>query len=581
MEIKMKKITAMILTLAMILGAALTLASCGKPEDKGAEISIYLGEEIYDFDPSEYIVDSNAEALMSLLYDPLFTTDENGKISCSGAKKYEHDEEKREIVIELRESYWSDGKRVVADDYIYAWTRIILEPGNANPAAALFYDIENALAAKNGEASVYDIGAKKTDVYEITITYREGADVDRLLTNLSSVAAAPLREDIVTASPTNWSKRPANAVFNGPFKLALINYEEGILTVARNEGYHQKMTSDKYDKYVKPSIFYSSFNADGNEVKVSYSDIESKTVFYMTEASLADRKANKANATVSDDLSVYSYVFNTENPLFAIKEVRQALSAAIDREAIIEAITFGKAADGFIPAAIEGFRSESLISASKATNYANELLAGVDFTGISKEFTVAVNDDPESLAIAELVKAAWEGLNAGFTVKIEKLGVVSNTLPDGTEILDSALQVLATEIANDVADFDVIAIDWQLYSNDPFVALAAFSGAYSGNGMNFVTGDNRTNISGWSNVQYDYYINEAYKATSDDARSAALRMAEKILVESAPIVPVVFNQNFSFASADISGIKVDVFGNFVYNKMALKNYQDYLDKDDD
>ena len=576
----MKKITAMILTFAMILGVSLTLVGCGTPKDKGAEISIYLGEEIYDFDPSEYIVDSNAEALMSLLFDPLFSTDENGKITCSAAKKYEHDEEKREIVIELKESYWSDGKRVVADDYIYAWTKLILEPANANPAAALFYDIENVIAAKNGNVSIYDIGAKKSDVYEITINYREGADVNRILTNLSSIATAPLREDIITASPTNWSKRATNAVFNGPFKLAVLDYEEGILTLARNEGYHQKMTSNKYTKFVNPNVFYSSFNAEGNDIKVSYSDIEEKTVFYMTDASLADRKANKANATVSDDLSVYSYVFNTSKPLFAIKEVRQALSMAIDRNAIIEAITFGKAANGFIPAAIEGFRSDDLISASAAKAEANRLLSTVDFTGISKEFTVAVNDDSESLAVAELVKAAWEGLDAGFTVNVEKLGTIMTYLPsDGSDNLDSALQVLVTEVANDVADFDVLAIDWQLYSPDPFVGLSAFASSYSGNGVDFVTGAYRTNISGWSDANYDYYINAAYKAEDEYERTEALRAAEKILVESAPIVPVVFNQNFSFASADISGVTTDIFGNFVYNKMALKNYQEYLDKE--
>ena len=574
----MKKITAIILTLALVLGASLTLVSCGAPKDKGAEISVYLGEEFYDFDPSEYTVDSNAEALMSLLYDPLFTTDANGKVRPSAAKKYEHNKEERELVIELRESYWSDGKRVTADDFIYAWTKILLEPSNANPAAALFYDIENALAVKNGTASIYDLGARKTGVYQITITYREGADVTRLLTNLSSVATAPLREDIVTASPSSWSKRPANAVFNGAFKLAMIDYDDGILTVARNEGYHQKMTSTKYTKYVNPSILYSTFNAEGAETKISYKDLESKTVFYMTEASLADRKANAANATVSDDLSVYSYVFNTDKPLFAIKEVRQALSMVIDRASIIEAITFGKAADGFIPAAIEGFRSEALISASAAKSEANALLAGVDLSGISKEFSVAINDDPESVAIAEIVKAAWESLDAGFTVNIVKLGTIETQVSQTETLTDSALQVLVTEIANDVADFDVVGLDWQLYSPDPFVALSAFASAFSGNGVNFQTGATRTNISGWADTQYDYYINEAYKATDDDARTSALRKAEAILVDAAPIVPVVFHQNFSFSSADISGVKTDVFGNFVYNKMALKNYRDYLEE---
>ena len=571
----MKKILVMILTVAMLLGASAALVSCGAPEDKGAQISVYLGEEIYDFDPTEYYADSNADALMSLVFEPLFSVSADGKLECAAAKRYEINTEKREILVELKESYWSDGKRVVADDFIYAWSKLVLEPNNANPAAALFYDIENALAVKNGEASIYDLGVTKTDVYEITIKYREGADTDRLLKNLAATATAPLREDIVSSAPTYWSKSSSTAVFNGPFKVSYLNYEQGVITVSRNEGYHQKITSTDYTKYVTPELLNATFNVNGSDVAISYSDLESKTVFYMADATLADRKANKDSATVSDDLSVYSYVFNTANPLFAIKEVRQALSLAIDRNAIVEAITFGKAASGFVPDMVSGFRSEVLIAGEAKNNVANGLLADVDFTGIDKSFTITVNDDPESVAVAELVKASWEALSAGFTVTIEKLGTIESTVSEST-FEDSALQVLLNEAAVGEADFDVIALDWQLYSVDPFVALSAFSTPYSGMGKDFRTGESRTNLSGWKNAQYDYLMNTAYKTTDAATRLNALREAEKILVDEAPIVPIIFNQNFSFASSDISGVATDAFGNFVYDRMSLANYKEYL-----
>ena len=571
----MKKILVMILTVAMLLGASAALVSCGAPEDKGAQISVYLGEEIYDFDPTEYYADSNADALMSLVFEPLFSVSADGKLECAAAKRYEINTEKREILVELKESYWSDGKRVVADDFIYAWSKLVLEPNNANPAAALFYDIENALAVKNGEASIYDLGVTKTDVYEITIKYREGADTDRLLKNLAATATAPLREDIVSSAPTYWSKSSSTAVFNGPFKVSYLNYEQGVITVSRNEGYHQKITSTDYTKYVTPELLNATFNVNGSDVAISYSDLESKTVFYMADATLADRKANKDSATTSDDLSVYSYVFNTANPLFAIKEVRQALSLAIDRNAIVEAITFGKAASGFVPDMVSGFRSEVLIAGEAKNNVANGLLADVDFTGIDKSFTITVNDDPESVAVAELVKASWEALSAGFTVTIEKLGTIESTVSEST-FEDSALQVLLNEAAVGEADFDVIALDWQLYSVDPFVALSAFSTPYSGMGKDFRTGESRTNLSGWKNAQYDYLMNTAYKTTDAATRLNALREAEKILVDEAPIVPIIFNQNFSFASSDISGVATDAFGNFVYDRMSLANYKEYL-----
>ena len=157
-------------------------------------------------------------------------------------------------------------------------------------------------------------------------------------------------------------------------------------------------------------------------MQVSYADIESKTVFYLADAPLSVRAENEKKATVYDDTSVLSYVFNTENPLFAIKEVRQALSLVIDREAIADLVTFGKAANGFLPD-ICGGSSADLISTTAAKEAAEALLAGVDFTGISKSFTISVDNNEESVAIAEAVAAAWKSLGFKVTVKAVALAL--------------------------------------------------------------------------------------------------------------------------------------------------------------
>ena len=68
----MKKLLSLVLVLALMLGAVAVLSSCGKPKDDGAEISVYLGDGVYDLDPSDYYVSDNAAQLMSLLYEPLF-----------------------------------------------------------------------------------------------------------------------------------------------------------------------------------------------------------------------------------------------------------------------------------------------------------------------------------------------------------------------------------------------------------------------------------------------------------------------------------------------------------------------------
>ena len=578
----MKKIISLTLVLLMLFGTMATLSSCASKDD-GAHIEIYLGEMIYDFDPSEYYVNSNQEQFMSLLYDPLFYVDEKGKIKKSAAKDYEIDEENRTITIELRETYWSDNKRVCAADYIYAWRRI-LDSNTANPAATLFYDIENAVAVKTGVDgySVYDVGISAPKTYTIEIKYVENADVDRLLKNLSTVSAAPLRQDVVTRAPAYWSKMVNIMVFNGPFAITHINTKTGSITLGRNVGYHQALDEKNYTDEVVPGTIVANFTLYGEEVAVTYDDIKNKVKFYMGDASLADRIANKANATTVADASTYTYVFNTTNRLFGHPDVRKALSLAIDREAIVEAITFGKPANGFIPDAFGG-STEKLISSKANIEAANKLLAGVEFTpDMNKAFTLTVENTERAKTIAALVKEAWESLDAGFTVTVEYVGAVESEVSDGV-IVDSAMQVLVKEAVNGIRNFDCIGLDWQFYSNDAaFNGLAAFTTSLGGYGVDYRTGEERKNVSGWDDRNYyDYYVDLAYKADNDYDRAEALEDAEERLIISMPIIPIVFNETFAFVSSELKNVEFSNLGNVIFTEAKLKNYEVYLPKDEE
>ena len=56
----MKRTLSLLLALVMLFGALASLTSCGVPKNSGAEINVYLGAQIFDFDPSDYYVSANA-----------------------------------------------------------------------------------------------------------------------------------------------------------------------------------------------------------------------------------------------------------------------------------------------------------------------------------------------------------------------------------------------------------------------------------------------------------------------------------------------------------------------------------------
>ena len=580
----MKKILSLILTLTLLLGTVLTLASCGAPKNEGAQIAVYLGDPIYDFDPTDYYTESNAEQLMSLLYEPLFTLNEKGEIKYAAANKYSVDKENREITITLRESYWSDGARVTADDFLYSWRDHLLEPTKANPAAALLYDIENAMEVKQGKLSNSEL-AIEANLYELKITYREGADYNQLLKNLASTACSPIRQGAVTAAPAYWSKNANSIVTNGPFIVSTLSYPDGELTLERNIGYRQPKDTQDYDNNVVPHKLVTFFTVDGYNVDCTYADIEDKTVFYMGDMSIVDRKDYSYKATATDTLSTYTYVFNTEDPLFAIPEVRRALSIAVDRDAIVSEVVFGKAATGFLSPMANKNVAQDLISGNAKMAEARKMLEGVDLTGIDLSFEITVNNDEVSRKIADLVKNNWNQL--GFNVTVKYATEVVTTQFDystgaALDIYDSEIQYLVKEASVGNCMFDVIAVDWQMFSTDPFVALSAFTSATNGNGAEIKDSNvnYRTNISGWTNEKYDSYINAAYKATDANKRNENLKKAEALLVSEAPIVPILFNQNFYVASEDIENIKIDGLGHIVFSQVTQKNYEAYLPEEE-
>ena len=581
----MKRFLSLFLALAVLVGCLATFASCDEPPvDAGPEIAVYLGEEVYDFDPHDYYVNSNAEQLMSLIFEPLFRINAEGKLEGAGAKKYEVNEEERTIVIELRETYWSNDYQVKAQDYIYAWVQRVLIPERANPAAALFFDIENAIAVKNGTASPDEFGAVASDIYEITISYRQGADYNQILRNLASVATAPAYEGAINPAPSHWAKGSATIVTNGAFKLDKLNTEEGAFTLSRNMGYHQPSTAIAYADNVVPAKLVSFLNGYGEEVMLTYADIENKVVFYAIDAPLSVRSEKKALATVADDLSTYTYVLNTENELLQIPEVRRALSLALDRNAIAKTAVFGKAANSFVSASLaaklygEGNRplaaEQNMIEAKRLIELVAEQLDGKTLA-----LTLSINNDEKSIAIAEFAEAAWSEL--GFEVTVNVLELSKHPIPyedQKIEILDSSVQLLAKDAAKGNRNFDILALDWQMYSDDPFVALAAFTSSLNGCGKDLNTNKLRTNISGWWSSAYDSYINAAYMAETQEERLEALRKAEEILLEECPVIPVLYNENFSFQSADISGVTFDGLGNFVFTAATQLDYQKYLEK---
>lgn len=565
------KVLSLILAVLMLIPM---MASCTtlEEDDKGAIIDMYLTTEVFDFDPQLTITDAAQLKYMRLMFEGLTRINEKGKWENALMKKYkvESDDGKTfSIIVDLKLTRWSDGRTVQASDFVYSWKRL-LDPDQKHEAASLLYDIKNAKAAKMGDASIDDVGIAAVDTYTLRIEFESKIDLDNFFEKMAAISVVPLREDVITRYGETWARKTTSIITNGPFIPKNMAAGDSIRLERSSYYYLAADKEEALDKYVIPYRLWNTYSR-GNAAE-QLNALTSGAIFFDGEIPLDQRAAYKDQAVITDMMGTHTYMFNTLNPLFAKAEVRQALSLALDREAIANIVTYAKAADGFIPYKVydagsgSQFREVggSVISTSADTAKAQSLLSAA---GVNKgSFTIKVRNDDVDIAVAEYVKGEWNKL--GFTVDVEVMGTKKNA----NECQDDLFQE-----AYKSGDFDVIAYDMMMLSPDAFSALAPFSAAYSGNGvdMNSETYDLYGNVSGYASEAYDALIDQANTTYDRAERAAILHQAETQLLADMPVCPLYFLQDAYLFSGELSGITTDYYGTHSFNKTKLNDYMTY------
>ena len=591
----------------------LSLAACGstedgeeEEEDRGAYISMYIADEVYDFDPANAYNNASALKIVSLLYAPLFSLDEDGNVKKELVSSYTITEDPKageyKLTLKLKTSFWSDGTQISANDVVFAWKRI-LEVEATSEAASLLFDIKNARKVKAGDCSIDDLKVYAVNTNTLEIYFEEKLDAtgkaiidyDGFMRNLTSYALVPLREMIVSRT-TDWAKKPATMVCSGPFTIRKVSYEKGSegLTLERNAYYMRDKEKDALDKSVTPYRLIVDYTKSESEIMQAY---EAGEIFYVGEIPFSARESYAKKAEVSDAMSTHTYYLNENaeingEKLFANKAVREALSLAIDREAIAKAVVFAKAADALVPYGVfngtsgkKDFRTVggSIISTSADMAAAKAKLssAGIKASNYSFDIMVAEYDETH-LAIAKAVKDAWTEL--GFKVKLDEVKVIVNDdIGTTNEVpVDIRDDVFQERFA--VGDYQVAAVDLVAYSPDAFSILAPFALGFSGQGMDMDLRDENgqpyyitpAHITGFNNDAYTAIIEKAYATANISEKANVLHEAETALLAEMPVIPVVFNQDAYIARKDLSKIKETYYSTRSFAKTKLKNYKDYI-----
>ena len=610
----MKKVLAFLLALSMCLVfvTGCTKISNDDPAAKGAEFDIYLGKKVMNLDPAIAYTDDNAVKIINLIFEGLFKLDENGKLKKALAKKYEILEDPKTgedyLEITINDTYWSDGSVVQANDIVYAWRRI-LNPDFNSPAASMLYCIKGAKDAKNGDASIYEIGLYAIKANKFRVYFEENANIDEFLYNLASPALVPVRENKVASYPDTWSTSATDLSTNGPFRVKKFSADDPTehITLERSKYYYlnQEVETEAKDKYVTPYRINIRYDVplDSNIVvpsenltTVAESDVitmfNNKELFYVSGLTAATASAYKKVKT-EEEASAFAFYFNYAKGFAKDPVVRQALSMALDRKAIASELGLGTtAATGILNGKVyntkkgTSFRKSGgdIISARSSMNEARALLEANDIDPMDYgTIYVLIRGDEMgdnyysqengymSNEKAILLKAVEAWTELGFEIEYE----IVNYHDYDEDGVDNGFIAKYQS-----GDYDIVGMDYQMISAYALYDLAMFSNKYSG-GASLLTGARTvsgvTTTTYYNIEEFDRLLDEAFKESDLGKRAELLHQAEELLVkEEAAVIPVVFNANAYVVSKELSNIKTDYWGVQIFTKTKLKNYVQYL-----
>jgi oligopeptide transport system substrate-binding protein len=415
------------------------------------------------------------------------------------ARTWEVSEGGRRYVFHLRDDVqWSDGIPVTAGDFEYAW-KARLDPVTVKPNHSLLYDIKGARAFHLGQVSdPASVAVRALDPATLVVELEEPAAY--FLQLLALLTAYPVPRHVVEAHGEAWTATE-NFVSNGPFRLESRQPGQP-LVLTRNPTYRGRFRGNihrvEWSSPADPADLLESYEADSLDVCIEP---------YRTEMERL-RQRHAGDYVSAPAVGTFYLGFDVRRPPFDDLRVRRAFALATDRDTLANVVMRGSASPargGFIPPGLPGHSPG--IGLPYDPDGARKLLAEAGYPGGSGFPALeSLIGYPDLVAQSTFLQEQWR------------------------EVLQVEVRWELIEIARFVNRLDreapnLFLFSWMADYPDPddFLRVCPLQ---------------RRTV--WQNEAYDRLVAEARGLTDQRERMELYRQAEQILVEEAPILPLLY-----------------------------------------
>ncbi len=526
---KLKRPVAALLAAVLLLGL---LTGCHR--ENGVSFRVAMGSVPATLDPALAATDEE-KTVVSHLFENLMKlqSDGNGGTTAVNgvARSYQCDttaEGQETYTFKLRSSAaWSDGTKVTAQDFVYAWKRLV-DPATGSKNARILDMVAGYSAARTGEDAL-QVSAPDDETFVVVLSGRCPYFIDSVCT-----AAATLPVQSAAAGQENWSMSPDTLVTNGPYTVA--SWENDTMLLQQTDGYYDA-------RRLGPESISFRFTADAKTANSLFEKGDADFVLGLTDEAVA----KKMDSWMPDYYPETSVVLlNQLSDLTSNENVRRAMGLVIDRNAIAELLGSRThlAAEGLVTWGIRSttggqFRDFGSAVDNDSENYekncqtAQELMKEAGYTATKlKSLTPVImlyESDGTADSLALLLQKTWkEKLGLSVTLK----GVSSEEITQALERGEYTLAALrVTSDRNDATGF---LNRWRMGEED--------------------------NYANFTSSAYDMLLRVAAVSASQEARDAYLEDAERLLIEKGNVIPMYCSTRSWSLSESFTGVFGDGVG---------------------
>lgn len=520
---------SLLILLFISLAGCDALTSAGKQSDG----VIYCSEgNPTSFNPQLDTSGTTVDASSHQIYDRLLDFDpKNGNVIAGLATSWTISEDGLRYVFQLRKdvefhqtSYFTPSRIFNVEDVIFSFDRWRLKENAYHEIAGGIYPYADSLGLANLIEKIERINAYRL---EIVLKQPQSSFLANLATDFAVILSKEYAD--VLEHKNQKEKMDNQPIGTGPFKFS--NF--------RQDSYIRYKKHEKYwgdTKQTEQLIFDITPLSSLRLAKLITGECDAMALPAHSELEVI-RQSKDLILDEKPGLNVGFWAFNTSKPPFDNPEVRRALSLAIDKNALIEAIYFDSAilAKNIVPPTSWAFQSEQ-----KSLNYnpsaAKQLLQD---NGISPGFTMNIwampverPYNPNAIKMAELMQGYLQAVGINVEIVSYEWSTFREKLKQGIH--------------------DSVLIGWSADNGDPdnfYRPLLTCAAIKSG-----------TNRAFWCSPEYDALIDQALQYTNIEDRQYFYFKANALIAQQLPLIPIAHASKYQAFRRDLKGFEINPYG---------------------